>query len=320
MRIDRRAFLARSVAAGAALALRRVAAADAPATAPAAIPTIVLGKTGRTVPRLGIGCYPLGNCDEETALAVLRRAFESGVRYVDTAPSYANGESERRVGRTLKDFPRDEFFVATKTLERTADGARAELEKSLERLGLDHVDSVQCHEVHDDVETLFEKDGALAGLAKAVEEKLVKHVGFTCHRNPHWANDAIAAPAGEDRFEFATALVPVNPIDPQRMSFVTKFLPRAAEKGVAVVAMKLFGGGGLLKSTALTADDCLRFAWCQPHVSVIVPGCDAVEQVDQAVAIARENPMLDDVARAAITARAGRHKGKASEWYKDSSE
>ncbi len=312
MQIDRRQFLARSLAAGSAFALARVAAADDPAVLP--IPTIELGKTGRKLPRLGIGCFPLANSDRDVAISVLRRAFDAGVRYVDTAPSYGDGESERRVGEALAGQPRDEFFLATKTLERTADGARAELERSLARLGVDHVDSVQCHEVHDDFEQLFEKDGVIAGLAKARDEKLVKHVGFTCHRNPHYAIDAAA------RFDFATALVPVNPIDPQRMSFIRTFLPVAEARGIAVIAMKVFGGGSLLKSTPLTAEDCLKFAWCEPRVSIIVPGCDQIAHVDQAVAIARANPTLSADERDALVKKAGPHQGKASEWYKDSSE
>lgn len=296
------------------------------------LPTIRLGRTASTVPRLGLGCFPLGQlANDDEAHAVLLRALDLGVRYLDTAPSYANGRSERRVGRAVAEWlaadasrARADLFIATKTLERTADGARRELERSLERLGLDHVDTIQCHEVHDDWESLFAAGGAIEGLNKAREGALCRHVAITGHRNPKYLIEAIRRfPPRDDGSGFVTALVPINPIDVQHLSFVREFLPFAAEQGVAAIAMKIFGGGFLLGRTladgtrAYTPGDLLRYALAQPGVALAVPGCDQVSHVetdrDAVAAFAQPEPAW----LAEIEARAGTHEGKTTEWYKD---
>lgn len=333
----RRTFLAAS--AGAALAglgglgrgglTRSVQDSPTAAIQPAALPTATLGRTERTLPRFGLGCFPVGGlAKEEDAAAVLDAALQAGVRYLDTAPSYHAGRSESRVGAAVKTWieahapeartaARGELYVATKTLDRTADGARRELEASLQRLGLDCVDCIQCHEVHGDWERLFEKDGVLAGLGKARDEGLTRHIGITCHRDPSYAINAIK------RFPFATALVPVNPIDVQHHSFVRGFLPFAAENGVAVVAMKVFGGGFLLNTRdekgerVFTPGDLLRYALAQPGVAVCVPGCETLEHVRVDAEAIRAFAQPDAAWLEAMEAKAGKHEGKSTEWYKD---
>jgi len=255
---------------------------------------------------------------------VLFDAFRLGVRYVDTAPSYAAGESERRVGAALKRWlkesagsAREDFYIATKTLMRDADGARRELEESLERLELESVDSVQCHEVHDDWESLFAAGGVIEGLEKARAEGLVKHVCITGHRDPKWLVEAVK------RYPFATALVPVNPIDVQHKSFVRDFLPVAVENNVAVIAMKVFGGGFLLNSAGddgkpiYSADDLLTYALAQDGVAVVVPGCDRIAHVREAAAAVAAYRRPDSEFLKALEGRAPHHEGKETEWYKD---
>jgi len=305
--IDRRTFLG-ATAAGAASLLLRQSSRPAPS-----IREISLGATGRSVPRLGLGCFPLGNLPkEDDGVAVVRHALRHGVRYLDTAPSYNSGESERRVGAAISGTKRAELFIATKTLERRADGARRELEASLRRLGVEYVDCVQVHEVHDDWESLFSKDSVLDGLARAKEEKLVRHIGITCHRDPRYVRSAC------ERYEFATALVPVNPADPQHLSFVRDFLPFAAEKRIAVVAMKIFGGGRLVTDKLLSARECLQYAWAQKHATVLVPGAASIAEFDDALTVAQEDKSVDAAWLAAVEAKVGAHRGKDTEWYKNS--
>lgn len=324
--MNRRTFL---LAAGALpLAMRSLAQPanepePAPAGGPAALPSVEL--LGRPRPRLGLGAYPLGALrNDEEAARVLLRAFDLGVRYIDTAPSYSGGRSEERVGGALRDWiagdasrRRDDFFIATKTLRRDGAGARRELEQSLRRLGLEHVDSVQCHEVHDDVDRLFGEGSVTAALEKARDEGLVRHIGVTGHRDPRWLVESIT------RYPFATALVPVNPIDVRHLSFVRGFLPAAAERKVAVIAMKVYGGGFLLArkgpdgGPAFSAADLLTYALAQRGVAIAVPGCDRVEHVDEAHAAVAANETPPPEALAEWEARAGEHEGKATEWYKD---
>ena len=322
--IDRRELLQLALLAGAGFGGARAFGQDPPGKRrlgelgyaelvdPAELPQRALGRDGRKLPALGLGCFPLGNlADEDAAVAIVARALESGARYFDTAPSYNDGVSERRVGKGLKGFEREKLYVATKTLERDGDKALAELERSLERLGMDYVDCVQVHEVHDDGESVFAKGGVLAALAKAKEQKKIRAIGFTCHRDPKYALAML------ERFEFASALVPVNPIDPQHRSFVKDFLPKAKAKGVAIVAMKIYAGGALVRAgSKVTAAECLRWALAQPGVCSAVPGADKLEYWDEArkaaVAPDLSAAQLDDIAL-----RVGKHEGQSSEWYKD---
>jgi aryl-alcohol dehydrogenase-like predicted oxidoreductase len=153
----------------------------------AALPRRVLVGSGRELPLLGLGCFPVGNLDDEkAALCTILHAWESGARYFDTAPSYGDGRSERRLGRALSDVPRAELFVATKTLRRDGDGALAELEAALERLGMDYVDSVQIHAVAStqDLDVALAADGALKALESAREMGKLRHIGVTGHYAP----------------------------------------------------------------------------------------------------------------------------------------
>lgn len=330
--IARRQFLLRSgaiAAAGfAAHELLPRALADPPAAPPSAdpLPAATLGATGRTIPRLGLGCYPLGAlARDEDAAAVLDAALAQGVRYFDTAPSYSNGRSERRVGAALKRWlaephaagtpprTRADLYIATKTLDRTADGARREVEASLERLDLDFIDCLQVHEVHDDYESLFGEGRVVRGLEKARDDGLIRHIGITGHRNPKYLIESI------NRFPFVSALVPINPLEVQHLSFVREFLPYAAEHNVGVIAMKVFAGGHLVTSGTLQAADCIRYALAQKGVTIAVPGCDKAEHVETDAAAARELAASPPSAEwlAELEARAGKHRGKSSEWYKE---
>jgi predicted aldo/keto reductase-like oxidoreductase len=165
--------------------------------------------------------------------------------------------------------------------------------------------------VHDDVDTLFGRDAVLEGLEKARDEKLTRHIGITGHVNPSYLIDAIG------RFDFATALVPINPIDTKYLSFTREFVPAAKERNVAVIAMKVFAGGSLLSGGQFTAAELLRYALSQDHVAIAVPGCEAVSHVEEAWdGLADFQPLTAELQRA-LEARAGEHKGRASEWYKE---
>jgi aryl-alcohol dehydrogenase-like predicted oxidoreductase len=312
--VDRRDF----IKLGAAAAVASVVGAEglagqqgAESRSARALPTVAFGKTARTLPRLGLGCFPVGNlASPEQASAVLKKAYEMGIRYFDTAPSYAAGVSESRVGAALKGYPRSEYFIATKTLERKAAGARSELEQSLKRLGMSYVDMVQVHEIHDDWESLLAEGSVISGLEKARSEGLVQWIGITCHRDPVYLSKAF------ERYEFTSTLVPVNPLDAQHLSFSKEWLPVAAKKGIATIAMKIFAGGQLVREKKVTPKECLRYAFAQKHATILVPGCDTVEQIEEAVAVALEPPATAEWCDELVI-KAGKHRGKESEWYKN---
>lgn len=314
MRISRRDLLAAAAASTFSVGASPGAASRARIARVAPIPQRPLGRTGRRLPALGLGCYPLGALSGDArAAAVLGLALESGVRYFDTAPSYDDGRSERRLGKALAGLAREDLFVATKTLERDGDGALAELEESLERLGMDYVDSLQVHEVRssDDVEKLFRKGGVIAALESAREKKKIRHIGVTGHRDPRFLLEAI------ERYPFATALVPVNPLDTLHRSFVRDFLPKAQDKGVGVIAMKVYAGGALPRQvSSVSPGDLVRYALAQEGVCVAVPGADSEARFAQAREAATKPPP-DREEQVALVERCGTHRGKESEWYKN---
>ncbi|MHC4415351.1 MAG: aldo/keto reductase [Planctomycetota bacterium] len=287
---------------------------EAAPVSPVSLPLVTLGRTGRVVPRLGFGGAPVGRMkDSDEAVEVVRAAVRLGVRYLDTAPSYSRGRSEERIGAAIagSGVDRGDFFIATKTLRRDGGGARRELDESLRRLGVDYVDALQVHEVHDDVDSLFGNHAVLKALEKARDEGLIRHIGITGHRNPTYLVEALR------RYEFATALVPINPLDTKHLSFADELLPVTEERGVAVIAMKVYAGGSLLKGGRFTASELLGYALSRPQVAVAVPGCDQIAHVEQACEAVREFEPLTASRRAALEKRAGPHRGKSSEWYKE---
>ncbi len=305
--LSRRNLLAGAAAAAGGLLARRSRAGDV-----GPLPERSLGATGRRVPILGLGTYPLGTLRPESkGIAIVSRALETGARYFDTAPSY--GPSEGRLGKGIAGFPRENLFLATKTLERDGDAALEELERSLERLGTDYVDSVQVHEVRSpsDVESLFRRSGVVAALEDARRRKKVRFIGITGHRNPDVLLQAI------ERHPFDTALVPVNPFDCHHRSFTRTFVPKARAKGIAVVAMKVYAGGALPSQKGeVPIADLVRFALAQDGVYVAVPGADSLAHWDEARA-ADLLSLPDKASQEALVARCGPHRGRSTEWYKD---
>jgi aryl-alcohol dehydrogenase-like predicted oxidoreductase len=278
------------------------------------MPTRPFGSTGRRTSVFGLGTFYLGvAASDADAARVVHRALEHGCTYFDTAPSYMGGTSERRLGLALEGN-RDAVFLATKTLERTAAAARADLEQSLRRLRTDHVDLVQVHCVRTaaDLDVVLGGDGPLPALLEAKRKGLVRFVGVTGHEDPAVMRAAV------ERWPWDSVLLPLNPVDPHRLSFLEEVLPVAAKRGLARVGMKVFASGRLVGPGGLRAEECLRFAFGLDVACAIV-GCADVEQVDVAARVAREAAALPDDERKALVARAKPFSGKTGrgvEWYK----
>lgn len=306
-------MLSGALAVGAGLAVPK--AASAAPEAPRPLPTRPFGATGRTVSAFGLGSFYVGVARSDAdGAAVVRRALDLGCTYVDTAPSYARGKAEERVGIALEGR-RDAVFLATKTLERDPKAARRELEESLRRLRTDHVDLVQVHCVRDakDLERVLSDAGPLPALVRAREEGLVRHVGVTGHEDPEVMRRCVEA------WPWASVLLPLNPVDLAGPSFLTETLPVAAARGTARVGMKVFASGRLLgQEGSPTAEECLQFAFGL-DVSTTVVGCATVAEVELAARVAAEAKPLEPAAREALVARCRRFAGREGagvEWYK----
>ncbi len=138
------------------------------------------GRTGHQSSRVIFGAAALAAMSQERSDRVLAEVTSAGINHIDTAASY--GDSELRLAPWLADH-RDEVFLASKTDRRDASGARAQLELSLDRLGVERLDLIQFHNLveREDWETVHRPGGALEAMIAARDEGLVGHIGVTGH-------------------------------------------------------------------------------------------------------------------------------------------
>jgi aryl-alcohol dehydrogenase-like predicted oxidoreductase len=226
------------------------------------IPKRPLGKTGVSVPILAVGGGSafMAMSDEE-AERFLWRALELGLTYWDTAHNYGNGGSETRMGRVLK-TERKRIFLATKTGDRTYDGAMRQVELSLKRLQTDHLDLIQMHswQTKDDLVAIGKKDGVLTALRKLRDEKVVRFIGMTGHSTAEGMRKVL-----ELYDDIDTVLLPINPAQPEFEEIV---MPVAKKKGIAVLALKVTGRGSLFAKA--DPPTLLRYAWSAPIATAVV--------------------------------------------------
>src|SRR5947209_19071399 len=144
------------------------------------IPTQPFGRTGHQSTRIIFGAAALGQGTQDEADRGLELLLEYGINHIDTAASY--GDAELRIGPWM-DRHRDDFFLATKTGERSYSAARDEIHRSLERLRVNRVDLVQLHNLVDPIEwdQAMNPGGALEAALEAQREGLVRFIGVTGH-------------------------------------------------------------------------------------------------------------------------------------------
>ena len=200
------------------------------------IETAPFGATGHDSSRVIFGAAALGSVSKGDADRALDVLLEHGVNHIDVAASY--GDAELRIASWLQRSP-DTFFLATKTGERTYRGAREEIRRSLDRLGVDRVDSIQLHNLVDVIEwdTALSADGALEAAVEAREEGLVRFIGVTGH--------GLSVPAMHrrslERFAFDSVLAPYNYVQMQDPRYAETFEALAAvcaERNVALQTIK----------------------------------------------------------------------------------
>ena len=220
------------------------------------IPLAPFGSTGHHSTRVVFGAAALGGMSQERADATMAQVAGWGINHIDTAASY--GASEDRLRTWLGEHRRD-VFLATKTGERRGDAARSELERSLERMNVDHVDLIQLHNLveDDEFETVFAPGGAVEALCAARDEGLVSHIGVTGHglRIPGMHLRSL------ERFEFASVLFPVNFIlldNPAYRADVEELLAVCAERQVAIQTIKSIARG------RWSDDSTAHFSWYDP--------------------------------------------------------
>ena len=250
----------------------------------AEMPKRKLGGTGVEVSLVGLGGFHIGlPKEEQESVRIIRSALDRGINFMDNCWDYNEGKSEERMGKALKDGYREKAFLMTKLDGRTKKAAAEQLEQSLKRLGTDHIDLVQVHEVirMTDPGRTFEAGGCMEALLEAKKAGKLRFIGFTGHKDPE-IHLAMLKAADDHNFKFDTVQMPLNVMDAHYKSFEKKVLPVLVQKNIGVLGMKAMGSGIILKSGAVQAMECLHYAMNLP-TSVVITGCDTMGILDQAI-------------------------------------
>ena len=279
-----------------------------------AIPRRVLGKTGVEISTLiigGVGGMKQPPTEQLDPAELANTALDAGIDYFDTAPSYGAGQSETNYGRVLA-TRRKEVFLATKTGDRSYDGAMKEVEASLKRLRTDRLDLLQLHGVRAKEDFTKWDKGVMRALRKLKEEKVTRFIGVTGHESADAMCKAI------DLFDFDTILTTFNPT-PRRRPFEELVLPPAQSKKMGILAMKVMGGGygslalgNPIKNDPIWYHDAaprqakagmlIRYVLGLP-ISGAVVGMSAIEHIGINVAAARSKQPLNATQRERLQAR-----------------
>jgi len=200
------------------------------------LPTLPFGRTGHQSSKVIFGGASLSHVSQDVADRSLEQLLDFGVNHIDVAASY--GDAELRVAPWLGRHP-GHFFLATKTGQRRAEPAREELHRSLDRLGVDHVDLWQLHNLADPIEwdTALSPGGAIEAAVEARERGLVRFIGVTGHGAQVAANHRRSL----ERFAFDSVLLPYNRLTMRLPYFAENFsalLQTCRERGVAVQTIK----------------------------------------------------------------------------------
>lgn len=250
------------------------------------IPRRPLGKTVEQVSIIGLGGYHLGTVQSrELAVRLVQEAVDAGVNFFDNAWEYNDHRSEEWMGFGLQGR-RDKVFLMSKvcTHGRDKNVAMEQLEESLKRLGTDHLDLWQIHEViyENDPDLHFAKGGVVEALEEAKKQGKVRFVGFTGHKSP-----AIHLKMLAHDYPFDAVQMPLNCFDATYRSFEQQVLPELQRRGIAALGMKSLGGDGQpILYGVVKAEEALRYAMSLP-VTTTICGIDSLDVLHQNVGIAR---------------------------------
>ncbi len=227
---------------------------------------VKFGKSGLKISELGFGGIPIIRLDIHTAVKILRRAYDSGITFYDTANAYR--DSEEKIGRAF-DGLRDKIVIATKTIMRDGKNATNHLENSLRMLRTDYIDLYQLHQIaqEKDWNAVTAPGGALESVVKAKQEGKVRFIGVTSH------NLSMAVRLAKTGL-FSSIQIPFNFIEDAAKHELFQI---AADLGMGMLVMKPFAGGMIDN-----AEVAFKFLRQFPEV-LPIPGFDSESAVDQVV-------------------------------------
>lgn len=240
----------------------------------------VLGKTGEKISILGYGCgsqfmkMPDGEWESH-----LEHAFNSGINYFDTASTYGENEtfsSEQRLGRLIPSF-RKEIFLLTKIHQRDPEKAKAEFERSLERMKTDHVDALLIHAIQPEDNVKALEDGVYKLVSDFKAQKMVKHIGFSSMDSAERSKELI------EKLDFDLTLLAMNAT--QYGDFIEITLPTAREKNLGVISMKIMRN--IIDKGVAKAGELLQYNWDLPGVNVNLVSQTGMAPLEENLSIAK---------------------------------
>ena len=278
-----------------------------------------LGKTGVKLTCIGMGGARFHLIPREEGAAVARHAYDLGINYFDMARSYGDGLGEQVYGSAIPPF-RKNIFLTSKSEKRTARDAEQELNLSLKTMKTDYLDLWQIHGVRmTDVEKIFAPGGAIEAFEAAKKAGKCRFIGYTGCRDPKAHVEMLRH---AERFD--TALMPLHVADTSYpdspgMSFVKTALPAGIERGVGILAIKVFGNAFLLRT--FSAANCLKYTLSLPGVTACPLGFNTFGQLEDDVRVAQSFQPLTAEEKAALEKRAGSKgwdiaNGPALEYWK----
>ena len=275
-----------------------------------------LGDTGQESSIVSFGAIALDALEPEAANRLVELVLASGVNHVDVAPTY--GDAERKLGPKLREH-RDRIFLGCKTLERSYEGAKRELERSLTRLGVDTIDLYQVHALGNraDLDAITADDGALRAFREAQAAGKIDHIGVTGHDDP-----ALLVAAMDRIDDLDSVMFPLNPVVAGKQDGKYDYesvLDRADAAGVGTLGIKAFAERPWPDTADLPErrrpyatwydpvdepDDIAErfgFAAAQGLTSVLTPGDPTL--VPMVLAAARADDGMSDDAQRRLVAR-----------------
>ncbi len=238
--------------------------------------TVILGKSGLSVSRVGFGGIPIQRITKEEAPALLRAVHEAGINYIDSARMYT--VSEEYIGYALeKEGLRDAFILASKSMARTREEMERDIEISLHNFRTDCIDLYQIHNPNmAQLEQVLAPGGALEALFAARDAGKIRHIGLTAH-----SKEVFERALSLDFVE--TVMFPYSIVETQGEDLIEK----CREKNVGFIAMKPMAGGAIENGTL-----AMRFITANPAVSVVIPGMYCAEEVAENTAAAENTAPL----------------------------
>lgn len=238
-----------------------------------------LGKTGIRTPQNAFGALPIQRVDMDTAVGLLRKAYDGGMTYFDTARSYT--DSEEKMGRAFEGM-RDKIFIATKTMADTPEKLWEDLKTSLKNLRTDYIDVYQLHCVPRCYRP-GDGTGMYEALLEAKEKGLIRHIGITAHKIG--VAEEIAASGLYETLQFPFSYLATD----RDIALVRS----CEEAGVGFVAMKGLSGGLLTDSRA-----CMAFMSKYPVLPIW--GIQRETELDEWLGFFDREVSLDDEINAII--------------------